>query len=376
LLAAVAAPLFAQDKQALEALRARIERLRQGIASAEEEKNEASDQLRASEKAISDANRALRRIGAEQDAARRDLRAYALQRGRTETELAARQTQLARLLSTRYRVGEQGFLRLALAGSDPNRAARELHYYGYVSRAQADFIRVLRGGIAHLADLENQSREKDRELAELATRQRDERRQLLTQKTERRRVLARIQGQIRGQRREVKSLRRNESRLARLIEEIGKIIAPPRSGRRNDKIPESGQGEGQFARLKGKLRLPIKGNLTNRYGTPRAEGGPSWRGLFIRSEPGQEVRAVAAGRVVFADWLRGFGNLLILDHGQSYLSIYGNNEATLKQVGEEVKMGETIATVGASGGSLESGLYFETRHQGKAFDPLSWVSLK
>jgi septal ring factor EnvC (AmiA/AmiB activator) len=98
--------------------------------------------------------------------------------------------------------------------------------------------------------------------------------------------------------------------------------------------------------------------------------------LFIRSPSGQEVRAVASGRVVFADWLRGFGNLLIIDHGKGYLTIYGNNESVLKQVGEPVRTGDAVATVGASGGNMESGLYFEIRHEGKAFDPLRWVSLK
>jgi septal ring factor EnvC (AmiA/AmiB activator) len=98
--------------------------------------------------------------------------------------------------------------------------------------------------------------------------------------------------------------------------------------------------------------------------------------LFIRTGTGSDVKAVANGRVVFAEWMRGFGNLLIIDHGDSYLSIYGNNESLLKQVGEAVKGGETVATVGNSGGNLESGLYFELRHQGQPIDPMKWASLK
>ncbi len=381
--AAAQAATGAPDKEELKTLRGRIDKLRQDIANAEEVKGEASDQLRESEKAISDANRALRELAADQQAARDDLRDIGGRRNQQEGALAASQARLGRLLAARYQGGEQGFLRLALSGADPNLSARELHYFGYISRAEAEFVRSLRSGVARLRDLEGQTREKTRELAELEGKQRDERKALLSRQAERRKVLAGIQGQIRAQRREVKSLERNETRLTRLVEEIAKVIASPaRSGRRNDKLPEaapgaaSGPADGLFARLKGSLRLPVRGEVSNRYGTSRAGGGPNWKGLFIRTETGQEVRAVAPGRVVFSEWMRGFGNLLILDHGQGYLTIYGNNEATLKQVGDQVKTGDAVATVGASGGSPESGLYFEIRHQGRTFDPLSWVSLK
>ena len=379
-----ALPAYAQgaaaaDKEDLKALRGRIDKLRQDIASAEEVKSEASDQLRESEKAISDSNRALRDLAAEQQAARTELRDIGGRRNRQENELAASQARLGRLLAARYQGGEQGFLRLALSGADPNVTARELHYFSYISRAQAQFVRSLRAGIVRLLDLEGETREKNRELAQLEARQREERRALLARQAERRKVLSGIQGQIRTQRREVKSLERNEARLTRLVEEIAKVIAAPsKPGRRNEKLPEAGTntGDGVFTRMKGSLRLPVRGEVANRYGTSRAEGGPSWKGVFIRTESGQEVKAVAPGRVVFAEWMRGFGNLLIVDHGQGYLTIYGNNEATLKQVGDQVRTGDAVATVGASGGSPESGLYFEIRHQGRTFDPLSWVSLK
>ncbi len=381
-LAFPAAPALAQasgEKEDLQNLRGRIDKLRQDIASAEGVKGEASDQLRESEKAISDANRALRELGEEQQTARGALREIAAKRGQQEGDLSASQARLGRLLAARYQGGEQGFLRLALSGADPNLTARELHYFSYISRAQAQFVRALHSGIAQLRDLEEQTRTKTRELAELESRQRDERRALVVRQADRRKLLSSIQGQIKAQRREVKSLERNEARLTRLVEEIAKVIATPTNpGRRNERLPEAGTntGEGVFAKLKGALRLPVRGEVSNRYGTSRAGGGPNWKGVFIRTETGQEVRAVAPGRVVFSEWMRGFGNLLILDHGQGYLTIYGNNEATLKQVGDQVKTGDTVATVGASGGSPESGLYFEIRHQGRTFDPLSWVSLK
>lgn len=362
-------------KTELDALRERIEALKHTLTDAEENRSEASDGLRASEQGVSEANRMLRNIGARQRAAQADLLRVGEQSRALEAGIAAQQRQLGQLLAMRYVSGEQDYLRLLLSGRDPNQTARDLHYYGYVSRAQADFIRALRRNLAGLAELAREARAKSAELAELTARQREGRKELLAQQAERRKVLARLATQIRSQRREIKSLERDQARLARLVEELGKAISPG-GGRRNEKLPEAGRDAGVFAALKGKLRLPARGELINRFGTPRSDGGLSWKGLFIRSASGQEVRAVAAGRVVFAEWMRGFGNLMIIDHGQSYLTIYGNNEALLKQMGDAVNSGEAVATVGNSGGNPDSGLYFEIRHQGKAFDPLRWVSLK
>ena len=136
---------------------------------------------------------------------------------------------------------------------------------------------------------------------------------------------------------------------------------------------DPGNVGGAFAALRGQLRLPVKGTIAGRFGSPRAEGGASWKGVFIRAAEGTGVKAVAAGAVVFSDWLRGFGNLLIIDHGDDFLSVYGNNEALLATVGASVRSGEAVATVGNSGGNPDSGLYFELRHRGQPFDPLKWA---
>ncbi|RZT05850.1 Septal ring factor EnvC, activator of murein hydrolases AmiA and AmiB [Duganella sp. CF402] len=129
---------------------------------------------------------------------------------------------------------------------------------------------------------------------------------------------------------------------------------------------------GAFASLKGQLRAPVAGKVAAKFGSKRGDG-PSWKGVFIRSAEGADVHAIAGGRVVFADWLRGFGNLIIVDHGSQYMSIYGNNQSLLKRAGDIVKAGDPIASAGNSGGNEESGLYFELRHQGAAFDPAGWV---
>lgn len=131
-----------------------------------------------------------------------------------------------------------------------------------------------------------------------------------------------------------------------------------------------------FGQLRGQLHFPVRGELIGRFGAQRAEGGTTWKGVFIRAANGSDVRAVAAGEVVFSDWLRGYGNLLIIDHGSDYLSVYGNNDALLKEVGAAVKGGDVVASVGAGGGVADSGLYFEIRHQGRPLDPMQWVRLR
>lgn len=364
-----------KEKQQLEALRSRIEALRTKIAEGEENRSEARDQLRDSERAISEANRALRALAARRSAAQNELKTLARRSRSLEAEIASRQESLGRVLGLRHLEGEIGQVKLLLSGENPGSIARDLHYYAYISRAQAQMIGELRTSLAKLKELELLAREKNAELAAIESAQRKERNALIAQQAERRRVFERVAKELKAQRLQVTHLQRDESRMARLVEELGRVIASTPL-LRNDTVPEPTGTEDAPAGLKRGLRLPIKGELTERFGAKRPGGGPPSKGLFIRSPSGQEVRAVAPGRVVFSDWLRGFGNLLIVDHGRSYLTIYGYNEALLKQVGDVVRAGDVVATVGASGGSRESGLYFEIRHAGKAFDPMGWVSLR
>ena len=179
----------------------------------------------------------------------------------------------------------------------------------------------------------------------------------------------------------MRAMQANENRLTRLVDQLAKLVVrKPATGSRprprTDAVPSSRNDDSPFAALRGKLALPVRGELGSRFGSPRIDGGVTWKGLFIAAKSGDDVRAVADGRVVYADWLRGFGNLLIVDHGDSYMTLYANAEALLKQVGDVIRGGEAVATVGNSGGNPESGLYFEMRHEGRPFDPLNWVKLR
>jgi len=381
-----AAPREAGD---LDALRARIDALKTELDQKEATRRESRDALRESERAISDAGRELRSLETESRAAQDELKDLTARKRTLAEGLEKQQAALGRMLSVRYGTGAsdgmRDVLRVALSGSDPNDAARDLYYLGIVSRAAALVLAQFRAGALELEKVTVEVREKLARLEAIEAGKRTERQKILAESKARKRLLERLAGDIRAGRREIKVLVADESRLTRLVEEIGKVLtAKPgagytrRRGTPTDKVPEAGvQGAGDpFSTLRGKLRLPIRGELLSRFGSPRSEGGGSSKGVFIRSTEGQQVRSIAAGRVVFADWMRGFGNLLIVDHGETYLSVYGNNEALLKQPGDTVSAGEPIATVGSTGGSAETGLYFELRHLGKAFDPLRWSSLK
>ena len=154
---------------------------------------------------------------------------------------------------------------------------------------------------------------------------------------------------------------------------------PPPALVKNELLPDAGGQDAayprSFSQLRGRLRLPVRGEMSTRFGSQRGDG-PSSRGVFIRAAEGTPIKAVAGGRVVFADWLRGFGNLIIVDHGSQYLTIYGNNQSVLRHPGDAVKTGDVIASAGNTGGNEQSGLYFEMRHQGRAFDPLGWVTIR
>ena len=378
-----AATAGATREEDLAALRARIESLRSELEGRESDRREARDALRASELAISAANRELLEQEAAARAARAAIGELAARRDAQERALLAQQDALGRLLAARAVAGLAGgtpdFVRIALSGEDLADAARRLHYLGYVSREAAQLIETHRAGLAELARLKTDSEAKAAELAALEARSRAGREQLLKERREHRRLLERLSGEIRSAQRRIHALVADETRLARLVEEIGKVLAarPGAGYARVSSVPEpGGRATGPFSAQKGRLRLPVRGDLIGRFGAQRSSGTASAKGVFIRAPEGEQIRAVAPGRVVYADWMRGFGNLLIVDHGEGYLTVYANNESLLKQSGDEVSLGEPLATAGRSGGNEETGLYFEMRHLGKPFDPLSWVKLK
>jgi murein hydrolase activator len=363
----------------LKELRGRIDKLQQQLSESEETKSDAADALRESERAISSANRRLFELAGKQRESQAGLARLEEQKSRASDDADRQEALLAKLLYQQYLSGQPEPLRLLVNRQDANQIARQMHYLSYVSRARAELIAALRRDVFDLERLSAEAQAKSRELSSLQSDEVEQKKQLQRERRRHAAVLRQVSDQISRQRSEISHLKRNEERLARLVDRLARELARPpvREGRvRNEQLPEPLRGGEPFQALKGRLRLPVTGELVNEFGSPRADSGLSWKGLFIAAKQGQEVRAVAAGRVVFADWLRGFGNLMILDHGSGYMSLYANNDALFRQVGELVKAGDPIAAVGATGGNPETGLYFELRFQGKPFDPLTWATLK
>lgn len=405
--AAVAAPEIAEKQADLSELRSRIDALQKDLSASESHRADAADRLRQSERQISNLQRELLRLTQQQGALQNTLKELARQSEELGSTLNQQQAHLEQLVYRQYVQGNPGSLQLLLNGDNPNQVARDLHYLSAVAHARAEMLTEIRSTLKKKQVLADNARDRAQELADVEAEQRDRQADLLQQREERKALLAEIAGRISTQRKEIGSLQQDEKRMTQLIDRLSKVLAAqaaqaaqaarvkPRptpdegSGKPRDiasreagkPAPVEGENShqpeatrGNFAQQKGNLRLPAKGTVVGRFGAPR-EGG-TWKGLFIRAGNGSDVKTIANGRVVFADWMRGFGNLLIVDHGDGYLSIYGNNDSLLKQVGDSVRGGETIASVGNSGGNPESGLYFELRHQGQAIDPMKWASLK
>jgi septal ring factor EnvC (AmiA/AmiB activator) len=389
----------------LKALKQRLDTLQQEFRKTQTHRKEAVDELRQSEQAISSGVRQLRQLDGERERTRDELLTLQQQADATAASIRQQQTHLAQALRSAYQRGQGDALKLMLNGADPNQLARDLRYLSHVSRAQHEQIEALRAELAQLAALQQAVSEKSTELSQLQAARESENRQLLSEKRAREQLLSKLSAQIQQQQREISTLKRDERSLTQLVQRLNRVMAQQaareaaraRAAQQANKAQKSQQAAkstgGQprkavavntetpvafnsgrpFSSLKGSLRLPVAGELMNRFGAPREGGGVSWKGLFIRAGQGVAVKAIAAGQVVFAEWLRGFGNLIIVDHGEGYMSLYSNNESLYKQVGERVQPGDPIAAVGNSGGQPDTGLYFEMRHQSRPVNPLLWV---
>jgi septal ring factor EnvC (AmiA/AmiB activator) len=390
-----------QSKQNLSDVQQRLEMLKKELDNSQEAHKDAADALKESELAISKANKKLFEINQKQQQNKKTLAQLKSDSVSTTQALTQQQKLLSSQIYQQYIHGQQSYIQMILQSENPDKIARDVQYFSYVAKARASLINQMQSNLNKISKLNDETASALKEVADLKQKQVDEKRTLESQKQEKSKVVHSLSAQIDAQRSEIKKLTRDEKRLSELVERLARVIPqipkkvhtkpePLTIKNKNETVqnskstkeilannaePSQELSAENFATLKGKLRLPVRGDVTNRFGSTREDSGISWKGLFIKANEGTEVKSVATGRVVFADWLRGFGNLIILDHGNGYMSLYGNNQAVLKQVGDHVNTGDIIASVGNSGGNETNGLYYELRSQSRPFDPLSWSRL-
>jgi septal ring factor EnvC (AmiA/AmiB activator) len=418
--AEIAAKQAQAERERVE-LRARIGLLQKELDEREALRKEATDALQVSEAAISVMTRRLGELGTQLRQAQSELDELQVQFKRQFGVLVARRDELSNQLRKQYSSGLSPWTAL-LSGDDPQQIGRDLTYLDYISRARSLAVTAVKNEIERLAELEAKTEVRRQDVVRLVQETTEQKTLLEAQKRERATVLARIEGQLQAQRAEAATLGRDDKRLSDLVDSLAGQLEAAReaaqaaeAARKAEAARQAEQARQEQARrqaqeasqakerqaaqaeaaaaqaasarstertastqtvgggLKPGLRWPVKGQVMARFGTDRPEGGV-WRGVLLRASEGASVQVVASGTVVYANWLRGFGNLIIIDHGQQYLSVYAYNQSLLKQIGDAVEVGETIALAGSTGGQVDSALYFEIRHRGSAVDPVQFLA--
>ncbi len=363
LLLFAAAPASAEDsEQQLKELRARIGRLQTELNETQGRRDAVREEVRGLERRIHESARALRALDTRLKTTRQQRDRLS---GRATDERRALGQQMAALerqLRAAHAMGREEPLKLLLNQDEPARVTRLFTYYRLLNQARTERVTAIRASLARMRDLEQRLQAQTRELETTRAQQQREQESFATARGRRAELLASLNLRVRDQSEEMGRLRADEKRLERLIEELKTALpalAPTAPGAR-------------FASLKGRLPLPVNGRLLARYGDDKGVGSLKWRGTFLAAREGEAVRAVHRGRVAYADWLRGFGLLLILEHGDGYMTLYGHNQSLYREVGEWVDAGQVIGLAGSTGDAPQAGVYFEIRHDGEPVDPLRW----
>lgn len=350
-------PSIADEKQRLQQLQQDISALRDDLSSSKQKQNHIQDDLKRLEKEIARLSRQLHNTQkklSKQHATQKKLQAETRQLNR---KLIRSRELLSQQMRAGYSAGQQQALKLLLNQTDPAEAGRTLAYYGYFTQAQFKTIQNTQRSIQQLSAANEKLRQSTTKLESLKHDQQQQKSKLDQRKKSRNLVLTKLNNEITNKELRLEKMLADERALANVFKTL----------RHRDQASFS-----NIRKLKGKLRWPTKGRIRHNYGESRKLGKMRWKGVLISGSEGQEIRAIAPGKVVFADWIRGYGLMLIIDHGNSYMSLYGHNQGLYKDVGDVISSNEIIAALGNSGGNTETGLYFELRHKGKPINPRKW----
>lgn len=352
----------ATTKRELDQVKKRIDQLQKTINSTRSQRSSAENALKKVEQNIGNTRRKLRDVQSQQNQAQAQLAKLEAEQKALRAAIERQREAMRADIVAAYRSGRQEYLKLVLNQEEPERLSRLMKYYDYFRAARLQRLNTFNQTLADIASNESQIAERMTELDSLRSDLEAEQARLQQSQKERKSLLAKLDSSLKGHTAQVGQLKANQSELEKVLRAVQQSLAD---------LPHH-LGNQPFASLKGKLKWPSRGRLLHRYGSQREQGALRWNGVLLGSPAGSAVHAVHHGRVVFADWMRGFGNLIIVDHGGGYMSLYGHNDSLLKSPGDWVRGGETIATSGNSGGQTQAGLYFEIRHKGNPVNPAIW----
>jgi len=282
-------------------------------------------------------------------------------------QLNRQQTILSEQMRSAYSMGHQQNLKMLLNQQNPAQAGRAQEYFNYFNRARTQQIDSFTENIKRKGRTESKLKQTLSKQKALLQTQKKKKRKRQKQRLQRKNLLAELSSKIKNQENTLSSLENSRGRIENLLKSLGELLAD---------IPSNPSENQPFVAQKGKLPWPAKGSFLSRFGTPKNQGDLKWNGVLIKADFGTPIKVISHGRVAFSDWLQGFGFITIIDHGDGYMSLYGNCESLFKQTGDWISAGDVIATAGDSGGQPQSGIYFEIRSRGKPVNPAKWCTSK
>jgi len=337
--------------------------------------------LKKNEKEISTTKKEIYKVKKKQKSNKQKLSNLSKKLKKLEIEMLRRKQLQNEILYQSYIKPKPGYLQLFLEGINPNEVSRQVNYIGFLTKAQNENILKIDKTRKNISATKKSTKKILKNITQLRKKKERNAKKLEKKKKAKKLTLTKISNKLKSQKSKKLKLQQDEKKLSSLVKNLMLKLKAEVEKRKIEKKDTKGEKKVvdikaykiNFAKLKKKLKLPVKGKVIYKYNAKRSDTGTKWKGLFIKAKEGSDVKSVAAGQVVFSDWLRGFGNIIIIDHGKSYMSLYGNNDSLLKQKGEYIKGGEVVALSGNSGGNKYNGLYYELRHNGKPFNPLKWT---
>lgn len=351
------------DRQKLEDIRQSIAKLKIELEDAKGSRSKLLQTLEESEKDIADLSKKAEQLKRDLNERQQTLEDLRSERRQLDKHKQSQQAHVSQHINAAYRLGQQSSMRLLLNQQDPTVVARNIKYFDYVITARADKIADFTQTIQRINRIEPEIAYQKTKLEQNKKKLDQQRKQFLTAQKKRQSTLANLNTDIASTDQQLRNMHQDRQRLEKLLDQVSEWLS-------EIKIPQSNS---PFASLKGKLPWPTHGGkVLKHFGASRVINKLNWQGMLIASSAGTPVTAIHHGRIVFSDYLRGHGLLIIVDHGDGYMSLYAHNQALYKELGEWVDVGETIASVGNSGGQQQAALYFELRYKGQPTNPKRW----